>query len=208
MSISEKKVIPLSIDCQAFKPKREKEMEKKLSLDINHIEEEEQNIKLTDIPIRKSSADSTTVSKTEEPSELYSSINSPIESPKNEPQNELFFGRDRNCSNSVSNFYHLTEENIRETYPECFNYQKTKNYINKEKFFNKNVSEQKNIANTISLNNNEYSNILADNSFHPIQMTTVFPINQQMFYEGQGKFDLPIYYFGYYGWDGKLLIYI
>ena len=75
MSISEKKVIPLSIDCQAFKPKREKikEMEKKLSLDINLIEEEEQIIKLTDIPIRKSSADSTTVSKTEEPSELYSS---------------------------------------------------------------------------------------------------------------------------------------
>ena len=58
MAISEKKIIPLSIEkCEAFKPKKEKENSlkcQKPEIDLNLIEEDEQLLKFRDIPRRKS----------------------------------------------------------------------------------------------------------------------------------------------------------
>ena len=81
MAISEKRIIPLSIEkCEAFKPKREKEKEK-LQIDLNLIDEDEIAFKSNDIAGRKSSADSTSVSKPEDISEL-SCPNTPVSIPK------------------------------------------------------------------------------------------------------------------------------
>lgn len=216
MSISERKVIPLCIDSEAFKPKKEKEMNEKsknLQLDLNLIEEDDQNLKLRDIPRRKSSTGSTTVSKTEEPSELFSCLNSPIDSPQNTQQNEIFFGRDRNCSNPIFNFYQYTEENLRETYTESSNYKNTKNYINKEKFLKRESPEQKPVVNNSTPvnnneNNNPINNILKNTTtFKPAPFTAFIPIQPKIFCGGKGKFDMPMYYVSFCGWDGKLIIY-
>ena len=139
MAISEKKIIPLSIEkCEAFKPKREKEKEK-LQIDLNLIDEDEIAFKSNDIAGRKSSADSTSVSKPEDISEL-SCPNTPVSIPKESQQNGMLFGRDRNCSNPVFNFYQITEEHLRETLPEYQNYKKTKNYLPKSEYLKNNES--------------------------------------------------------------------
>ena len=120
MAISEKRIIPLSIEkCEAFKPRREKEKEK-LQIDLNLIDEDEIAFKSNDIAGRKSSADSTSVSKPEDISEI-SCPNTPVCNLKESQQNGMFFGRDRNCSNPVFNFYQFTEEHLRETLPEYQN---------------------------------------------------------------------------------------
>ena len=139
MAISEKRIIPLSIEkCEAFKPRREKEKEK-LQIDLNLIDEDEIAFKSNDIAGRKSSADSTSVSKPEDISEI-SCPDTPVSNPKESQQNGMFFGRDRNCSNPVFNFYQYTEEHIRETLPEYQNYKKTKNYLPKSEYLKNNES--------------------------------------------------------------------
>ena len=134
MAISEKRIIPLSMDkCEAFIPRKEKERENNLKnlrpqIDLNLFEEDDKLLKVRDIPRRKSSTGSTSATKQEDSSELPSFPNTPIYSPQNSQQSGIFFGRDRNCSNPIFNFYQNTEENLRETYPENENYKKTKNY--------------------------------------------------------------------------------
>ena len=103
MSISEKKIIPLSIEkCKAFKPKKEKEKEnlkeQNLQLNLNLIEEDEKLPMLKDIPRRKSSSGSTSASRIEEISEIPSFPNTPTMTSQESQQSGIFFGRDRNCS--------------------------------------------------------------------------------------------------------------
>ena len=219
MAISEKKVvIPLSIEkCEAFKPKKEKGKENclkfpKYQLDLNLIEEEENLLKLKDIPRRKSSDCSTSVSKPEDTSEILSFPNSPIASPKSEKKG-IFFGRDRNCSNPIFNFYQNTEENIREKYSENENYKNTKNYILKKDFYKSNdFSEiKKNDNNSISSNKIENStknnNIFNNNSPQTTSVAAVMgAFTPKICSGGKGKFDLPMYYMGFYGWDSKYKI--
>ena len=214
MAISEKKVIPLSIEkCEIFKPKKDKEKEnclqfQKYQIDLNLIEEEDNLLKLKDIPRRKSSDGSTSASKPEDTSEIPSFPNSPIASPKSQ-KSGIFFGRDRNCSNPIFNFYLNTEENIRETYPENENYKKTKNYILKKDFYkntdfseikkNDNISTPSNTTENLTQNNNILKNSLQSTSVAAV-MGAFTP---KICSGGKGKFDLPMYYVGFYGWDSK-----
>ena len=96
MEISEKRMIPLNIDnCSYFKPKRERENISKnnLTIDVHVNEEDEQLLKLRDIPRRKSSTGSTSSSKPEDPSELFSCPSSPRDLSAPEIQhNGVFFG--------------------------------------------------------------------------------------------------------------------
>ena len=215
MAISEKKIIPLSIEkCEDYKPKREKEinsLKQKLQIDLNEIEEDEQPIKLKDFPRRKSSTGSTSVSKPEDISELFSNPDSTVSTPLNSQQNGIFFGRDRNCLNHIFNFYQNTEENIREQYPECEKYKKTKNYVKKDEIIKNNkISETKNINNNVPnvqnvpttspiKNNNIFKNTLPTTSVTAV-MGAFTP---KICSGGKGKFDLPMYYVGFYGWDSK-----
>jgi hypothetical protein len=214
MAISEKKIIPLSIEkCDFFKPKKERENNskfQKLQIDLNLIEEEEDKLlKLKDIPRRKSSTGSTSVSKLEDTSEIPSFLESPIESPKNTQQSGIFFGRDRNCSNPLINFYQFTEEHLRETYSEFENYKKSKNYMLKNEFLKKNeISENKKIDNITSSSNITENSSQNKNIFkNTLQTTSVAAVmgtfTPKICSGGKGKFDLPMYYVGFYGWDSK-----
>ena len=212
MAISERKIIPLSIEkCEDYKPKKEKEinsLKQKLQIDLNDIEEDEQLIKLRDFPRRKSSTGSTSVSKPEDTSELFSDPDSIVSTPLNSQQSGIFFGRDRNCLNPIFNFYQNTEEHIRETYPECEKYKKTKNYVSKNEIIKNNeISEAKNIIN----NNipNTVSNPTQNNNIfkNPLPTTSVAAVmgafTPKICSGGKGKFDLPMYYVGFYGGDSK-----
>ena len=217
-TISEKKIIPLSIEkCEDFKPKKEKEKEnnlknQKLQLDLNLIEDDDLSIKLRDIPRRKSSTGSTSVSKPEDALELFSSPNSPINNTQDSQLSGIFFGRDRNCSNPIFNFYQNTEENLRETYPEYKKYKNTKNYILKDEFFKNNeISENKISDNATSSNNIEsptQNNNIYKNTFSTTSVAAIMgAYTPKICSGGKGKFDLPMYYVGFYGWDSKYYIY-
>lgn len=214
MSISEKKIIPLSIEkCEAFKPRKEKEKDtlknQNLQLNLNLIEEDEKLPMLKDIPRRKSSTGSTSASRIEDVSDIPSFPNTPSFCSQESQQSGIFFGRDRNCSNPIFNFYLNTEENIRETYPENENYKKTKNYILKKDFYkntdfseikkNDNISTPSNTTENLTQNNNILKNSLQSTSVAAV-MGAFTP---KICSGGKGKFDLPMYYVGFYGWDSK-----
>ena len=215
MAISEKKIIPLSIEkCEAFKPKKEKENTlkyQKPQIDLNLIEEDEQLLKFRDIPRRKSSTGSTSASRPDDTSEFISFPSSPNNSAQESQQSGIFFGRDRNCSNPVFNFYQNTENNLRETYPDKENYKNTKNYILKEKYLKNNENSEikiinnKNVISDTAENLTQNNNIFK-NSFQTTPVAAVMgPFTPKICSGGKGKFDLPMYYFGFYGWDSKIL---
>ena len=215
MSISEKKIIPLSIEkCEAFKPRKEKEKEniknQNLQFNLNLIEEDEKLPMLKNSPRRKSSTGSTSASRIEDVSEIPSFPNTPSISSQESQHSGIFFGRDRNCTNNpLFNFYQNTEDNLRETYPEFENYKKTRNYKLKNEFYKNNeISENKmrenttisnNIDNTTQNNNNYFKNSLPTTSVAAV-MGAFTP---KICSGGKGKFDLPMYYIGFYGWDSK-----
>ena len=216
MAISEKKIIPLSIEkCEAFIPKKEKENLKfqKPQIDLNLIEEDEQLIKVRDMPRRKSSTCSTSASKPDDTSEFVSFPNSPINNIQESQQNGIFFGRDRNCLNPVFNFYQNTEDNLRETYPDKENYKNTKNYMLKTQYFNNNENCEKKIIkdNNIIPKNTENSTSnknIFKNTFPTTPVAAVMNTFTPKICSGaKGKFDLPMYYFSFYGLDSKKNIY-
>ena len=217
MAISEKKIIPLSIEkCEVFKPKKEKEKDnlkyQKPEIDLNLLEEDEQLLKVRDMPRRKSSTGSTSASKPDDISEFTSFPSSPINNIQESQQNGIFFGRDRNCSNPVFNFYHNTEDNLRETYKDKDNYKKTKNYMLKTQYFNNKEKSEKKIIkeNNIISNtmNSTQNNNVFKNTFPATPLATVMgAFTPKICSGGKGKFDLPMYYFGIYGWDSKIIIY-
>ena len=169
MEISEKRMIPLSLEnCADFKPRKNAENlnSQNLEIDVHVNEEDEQLLKLRGNPRRKSSTGSTSVSKPEDPSELFSCPSSPRNlSTQDSQQSGIFFGKDRNCTNLVFNFYQNTEEHLQETFPEYKDYIKSKNYITKQEFFknNDNINKnEENISNILhenkQINNNNINN--------------------------------------------------
>jgi hypothetical protein len=215
MEISEQNVLPLNLDnFTDFNPKKELERKDSQNSDIDvHVsEEDEQLLKLREIPRRKSSTGSTSASKPEDPSELFSCPSSPRNLTSQEfQQSGVFFGMDRNCSNPVSNFYQITEEHLRETLSEYKKYIKTKNYILKEDYFKK-ISEEnvdnKKVENPIN-NLYENKNLNTTNTFQNLTPIKAIPaiigtFTTNPYYGNKGKFDLPMYYcVGFYQWDSK-----
>lgn len=194
----------------SFKPRN-------VQIDINISEEDEQLLKLRDLPRRKSSTGSTSTSKPEDPSDLFSFPNSPsnltANSNKEYSSKKLFFSKDKNCSNLLYNFYQSTEEYFQEKYAENKNYIKSKNYISKqdyiESIFNPKESksepkedlEPKNII----LNNNITDKPLNNTSKTPLP-TLIAPFNPSLYNGMKGKFDMPMYYcIGFYQYDPNLM---
>ena len=225
MDSSDKKQIPLSIEkCEFFKPKSDINCPKtKLNLNLNSVEESEQII----ASIRKASTDSTSNSKTEDLSELNNiNLENINIAPELSPEKEIFFGRDKNFSNPIYNFYQSTEEYFQEKLTEKNNYKKSRNYLLKNSFLRKNSEikiqtnnsiENKNNQNinssTININNN-ISNTNTNTNFNcnyyyntnavPALMGAYFPKMANIYNgNGKGKFDSPMYYIGFYGWDSK-----
>ena len=105
-----KKQVPLNFECESFKPKGEiKFDQKRQEVSLKLSEESESLIKAKDISLRKSSSDSTSVSKIDDLSEI---ANLPLDNfncSQELIQNKgNFFGRDKNCSNEIFNFYQNT----------------------------------------------------------------------------------------------------
>ena len=217
MEISEKRMLPLNLDnCTDFKPKREriKNTKNDLIIDVHVNEEDEQLLKIRDIPRRKSSTGSTSTSKPEDPSELFSCPSSPRNLPTQDFQQKgVFFGKDRNCSNPVSNFYQITEEYLRKTLIEYKDYNKTKNYMLKKDYFRKiaKENEDKKEENPI---NKAYENKATNNinTFNNSAQIKAVPAIIGTFttnsYRGnKGKFDLPMYYcVGFYQLNRKYIL--
>ena len=214
MEILEEKIIPSNLEkYEEHKSKIKKEnnlLKQELHIDLNSIEEDEQLIKLKDFPRRRSSTGSTSVSKHEDCSELLSNLDSPVSTPLNCQKNEIFFGRDRNCVIPIFNFYQNTEEYIRETHPECEYYKKSKNYLSKNTIFKYNeTSEEILINNNSTSNNNDNSpqkNNIIKNSLQTTSVAAVMgAFTPQICSRGKGKFDMPMYYVSFYGWDSKCI---
>ena len=214
MEISEKRMMPLNLDnCTDFKPKRERLNITKndLIIDVHVNEEDEQLLKIRDIPRRKSSTGSTSASKPEDPSELFSYPSSPSNLTSQEFQKTgVFFGKDRNCSNRIFNFYQITEEHLRETLIEYKDYIKTNNYISKMEYFKKISNENQNKKEENPINTiNENKVVNNTNTFQNTTQLKAIPAIIGTFtpnsYRGnKGKFDLPMYYcVGFYQWDCK-----
>ena len=216
MEISEQSMMSLNVDNFIdFKPKKglERLDSKNLEIDVDVNEEDEQLLKLREIPRRKSSTGSTSASKPEDPSELFSCPSSPRNLTSQEyKQSGVFFGKDRNCSNPISNFYQFTEEHLRETLFEYKDYVNTKNYILKKDYFKNNSSEYQNKKEENPINSN-YENKTMNNTNNfqnPTQIKAIPAIigafTSNAYKSNKGKFDLPMYYcVGFYQWDSKYI---
>ena len=219
MEISESGIMSLNNENSndfILKMDKDNSLKENLEIDVHVNEEDEQLLKLREIPRRKSSTGSTSTSKPEDPSELFSLPSSPRNLfPKDVQQRGVFFGKDRNCSNPIFNFYQITEEHLRETFSEYKSYTKTKNYISKEEYY-KQLSELNENQNKKEENkaNNICDNKTVNNTNNPINTNQMGQIKAipaiigaytpNPFNYNKGKFDLPMYYcVGFYQWDCK-----
>ena len=185
-------------------------------IDLKTKEGDELILKQRDIFRRKSSSGSTTISKPEEISELFSSP----DSPKNNNNfqgynyNNIYFDKNKGNTNQVFNYYQTTLEYLYNASNENQNYIKTKNYIskqkiplNKESLIENNNNEYKKADNELQTNieNNEKNNTI--NSLNNSNKTMLIPYF--VIYNGlNNKFDTQIYYyFGFYQWNSKLIIF-
>jgi len=223
-----KKQVPLNFECESFKPKGEIKLDQsKPEVSLKLSEESERLIKTKDISIRKSSSDSTSVSKVDDLSEIANFPLDNFNSSQELIQNKgNFFGRDKNCSNEIFNFYQNTVEYFQEIYPDFKKYKNSKNYKSKNDYY-KEISEHKtsknstlscdgnvkgNLNSSSNINFNDMSNLSYTN---PLKTTSVAAVmgtyapNIKTLCSGvDGKFDMPMYCVGFYGWDGKLYIFL
>ena len=146
---------------------------------------------------------------------------------------QIFFGRERLNSTPITSYYEGLDFYIRGLHPEKNEYQKSNNYIEKEKFFKQknfsfknnkfksfDLSEQKlfnsnkilknleeNVKNasnnqltSIKVENNIQNNIINNQNI----LTPMAPTFHNCIY---GKFDIPMYCFGYYNIDSKFFLF-
>jgi hypothetical protein len=223
-----KKQVPLNFECESFKPKGEiKFDQKRQEVSLKLSEESESLIKAKDISLRKSSSDSTSVSKIDDLSEI---ANLPLDNfncSQEIIQNKgNFFGRDKNCSNEIYNFYQNTVEYFHDIYPEFKKYKDSKNYKSKNDYYkeisqpktskNRTLSVDENINGNLNSSSNINFNDMSNLSYtNPLKTTSVAavmgtyaPNIKNLCGAVDGKFDMPMYCVGFYGWDGKLYIFL
>ena len=212
-----KKNIPLSIEkCEFFKPKSDKNsIQRKLSKVQELIEDNELLLN----SVRKASTDSTSNSKIEELPEIINFSSSNMNKNNELNHEKEMFGRDKNNLNHIYNFYQSTEEYLLEQLIENQKYKNTKNYIKKD-LYNKSI-------NNIIEENNKIENKINEDNIKNLKMNTInenisntnFIINNNNNIMPaligtylskipnptlKGKFDMPIYYIGFYQLDSKL----
>lgn len=257
MQVSEKRQTSLnSENSELFKQQANKFQERKLTIDLKVIEDNEENIlsnekvtvspnfdeilgevtKNKGFPIeRKNSTCSTSISKVDD----FSELNFPIGKGKTPCQKNIsnikgkeipsirkqhstnlissFFGRE-NSFNAIRNYLRETEEYIKNSNEEANDYTKSKNYVTKESL---GISENKNEINNFEFDDNQdFSETIDMNLVHedstpatpttstgnfssmsmPTVMNTITPKYSNW---GKGKFDLPMYCFGFYNVESK-----
>ena len=146
----------------------------------------------------------------------------------------IFFGRERLNSTPITTYFEGLEFYLRELQPEKNEYQKSNNYIEKEIFFKErnnsfkdnkyksfDMAEQKQFNSNHILKNLEekYNKASADKKVS--SSINIENYNQNTINNNQnnfaqinpkfntciyGKFDMPMYYFGYYNFDCKFLL--
>ena len=145
----------------------------------------------------------------------------------------IYFGRERLNSTPVTTYFEGLDFYLRGLQPEKNEYQKTNNYIEKEIFFNERISkeskfksfdmaEQKkfnanNILKNLEENSNKASSDIKIQSSNNAEKNLYNSVNNNQNNYPQinpkfntciyGKFDMPMYYFGYYNFDSKLYYY-
>ena len=143
----------------------------------------------------------------------------------------VFFGRERLNSTPITSYYEGLDSYLSGLHPEKSEYKKSNNYIEKEIFFKQknfsfkdnkfksfDLTEQKKFSSNqilknidenykITTNNNLTSSLTVENNMpknvnnNPNILTPLTPkFNNNCIY---GKFDMPMYYIGYYNIDGK-----
>ena len=220
MDSLDKKNIPLSIEkCEIFKPKSNNYfIQRKMSKGQESIEDSENLINSQ----RKSSTDSTSNSKIEDLPEItnFSSlnINTNYESFN---EKEIFFGRDKNNQNPIYNFYQSTEEYFLEKLTENKKYKNTKNYILKLDLYSKKINNKiqedniiekrtnKNMNNLTLDNNNENNSNVNIKNINTNQMPSLMGTYLSAIPNTniRGKFDMPMYYIGFYRLNSKLYLF-
>ena len=179
---------------------------KPLPTDCPNIKQKEQNTNVNFY--RKSSNISTTVSVSENGFDALtpkkSNINLNINE-SNDSSSHIFFGRNRFYSTPICDYYDGIEEHFKKLNPEKNDYQKSNNYLKKETFFRGRLGSfdlinSKKEENYIE--NKPYPKLSFDlNYTNPIPLQTTLPQNNLN--KNSGKYDYPIYYFGYYSVDCK-----
>ena len=191
---------------ESFVPKKLKLSETEFQIDTNLLESSEDNLAYSkcheqkrSILRRSSSTGSTTSSKNVEFSEI-----SNLPTPTNKESNNLkLFGNINTYSSPISNFFLGVDDYFKEILPEGLEYNKTGNYITKEKYLKENfsISEKKvEEINDISENQKLFNDPIIENNKIPVAIP---PINSIPMRGGRGKFDIPMYYIGFYNLNSK-----
>ena len=179
---------------------------KPLPTDFPNIKQKEQNTNGNFY--RKSSTISTTVSVSENGFDALTPKKSDINlniNENNDSSSHIFFGRNRFYSTPIYDYYDGIEDYFKKLNPEKNDYQKSNNYLKKETFFRGRLGSfdlinSKKEENYIE--NKPYPKLSFDlNYTNPIPLQTTLPQNNLN--KNNGKFDYPIYYFGYYSVDCK-----
>ena len=212
---SERKESKLSLkNYESFFPKSKKFLEKEVDLkSIEYSEDDNLSFSIKDdekkeiVLRRKSSSGSTSLSKIDEFSE-ESFFNSPTN--KNSINCKFL---NKIYSTPVSDYFLGIDEYFKDILPERLEYSKTGNYISKEKFFKNNqIKKEKNEIINFSESQKqtdlkEEPNLNNSISKTNMQQTATTVIGAIPVLTSKGKFDIPMYCFGFYSWGGKLFLF-
>jgi len=167
---------------------------------------------------RKSSTISTTISYSENGHDVLNqrkNHTSSEEKKDSSSSSHILFSRERFYSTPISNYYDGTDNYFKGLHPEKNDYQKSNNYLEKQKYIRDHFpsvdlinynKEDINISNEISPKLSVDLNNISPITFNlPKTPQTKAPsINaQNNLNKNNGKFDYPIYYFGYNSFDCK-----
>lgn len=181
----------------------------------NFLEEEESlkydtTYKPVLVDYKKSSTLSTAVSQTENGFEVFQKKPNIKES----MDDYIFYSRDRFNSTPISNYYEGTDNYFKGLNPEKNNYQKSNNYLEKKKYlrehfpsvdlmrYNNEDKIDNKIPQKLSVDINLGNPIPIQPPLTPQAQTTTLSLQNNL-NKNVGKFNYPMYYYGYYSVDCK-----
>ena len=159
---------------------------------------------------KKTSTLSTAVSLTENGFEVFQKKPNIKES----MDDYIFFSRDRFNSTPITNYFKGTDNYLKGLNPEKNNYQKSNNYLEKKKFlrehfpsfdlmrYNNEDKIDNKITPKLSVDINLCNPIPIQPPLTPQAQTTTLSLQNNL-NKNVGKFNYPMYYYGYYSVDCK-----
>ena len=222
MKVEEKTQQLLSDDDKELSSKGSKPLTSDLKIDLNLVEksddnsienflEDDESLRydktykpiLTDY--KKSSTLSTATSQGENAFDSFSSkkLNINQESGNDfDNSTEKFFGRDRFYSTPVTNYFEGIDNYFKGLNPEKNDYQKSNNYLQKQIFLRDHSTSFD--LNILKKEENKIPQKIQQKLSIDITRPPLTPQSQTSdFNKNCGKYEFPIYYFGYYSVDSK-----